>query len=322
MTWALRTIDPAVIRKVVGLARHVWPVDLLHGAFFLLMVVMTSLVGPQLPHHLEWLVGDLLVLGAIGFVAVRSGGDAVRDGFVRLFLGAVLIPVAFTQVGLVLVAMDPRDRAPDLAAVDRWIFGDPSWLERSESWATPLVVELLQWAFTAYLPLPVVAMAVLLFGAEPALRRRATTVLAAVFYLSYIGYILVPASGPNIHNNFGPVFPSHVSPRPLFRFDDDLPGLLWAEELRALMFRIEAAKFDCFPSGHTAIAVVSAGIVHRIHRGWAIPFHIVAAGITVATIMLRYHYVIDVVIGLLLAAGGILCLGRRSEGRAAGVQAR
>ena len=68
------------------------------------------------------------------------------------------------------------------------------------------------------------------------------------------------------------------------------------------MFAVELTKKDCFPSGHVAVAIVCWILARRIHRPLGFVFGVVAAGVILSTVYLRYHYVVDVIAGALLAA--------------------
>ena len=64
---------------------------------------------------------------------------------------------------------------------------------------------------------------------------------------------------------------------------------------------LEKTKFDVFPSGHTMIAVVVMIVAFQRARDafwWLLP---VAVCLVVSTVYCRYHYVVDVIAGALLA---------------------
>jgi membrane-associated phospholipid phosphatase len=69
-----------------------------------------------------------------------------------------------------------------------------------------------------------------------------------------------------------------------------------------MLVRLESTRRDCFPSLHTAITVIVTTFAYK-YRRWMFWFFLpVNIGIIMATIYLRYHYVIDVFAGLALAA--------------------
>jgi membrane-associated phospholipid phosphatase len=69
---------------------------------------------------------------------------------------------------------------------------------------------------------------------------------------------------------------------------------------------LEGVQRDAFPSGHTAIAIVVLAMAARYQRRLFYPLLVITVSLMISTIYLRYHYVIDVIAGVLLA---VLCLG-------------
>ncbi len=67
--------------------------------------------------------------------------------------------------------------------------------------------------------------------------------------------------------------------------------------------RLENTKTDAFPSGHTAVVLTTLYYAwkSREKKLFAVLFPVVAA-LIFSTVYLRYHYVIDVIAGVLLAA--------------------
>jgi membrane-associated phospholipid phosphatase len=61
--------------------------------------------------------------------------------------------------------------------------------------------------------------------------------------------------------------------------------------------------FNCFPSLHVAHSFVSAAACSRVHRGVGLAAAACATLVGVSTLYTKQHYVLDVVAGVLLAAG-------------------
>jgi len=77
---------------------------------------------------------------------------------------------------------------------------------------------------------------------------------------------------------------------------------LWAfHYFQHALDTLEGAQYDCFPSGHVAVVLVGCWIARRISPRVFYAFAAFAACITSSTIYLRYHYVIDVIFGMVLA---------------------
>lgn len=286
------------------------PVDLLQLAFHGLLLVRLILGWGGYDHALVWLAADVASLLVLATIIHFAGRMSLRQaGVLRVVHGAATVPVLFTQVGYGLRARDPYDFAPDLEWVDRQMCFGHNPIEALEALARPWLTELLQWSYALFVALPTCLALLFVWRGTTRFMLRSFFSLLGIIYLSYISYMVVPASGPNIHSNVGEA-PCHVTPQPLYQFEGDLPGLWIAEPLRAWMFAAELTKWDCFPSGHVAVAV--AGLVYgaRLGRRWFFGLAPVCLGIIASTMYLRYHYVVDVVAGAALAGFGVTVLER------------
>jgi hypothetical protein len=98
-------------------------------------------------------------------------------------------------------------------------------------------------------------------------------------------------------------------PRALAAADDlALPGAMRALNLRLLAHG--SVQANTIPSGHAAGAVAVALSVYSAAPGAGLGFLLAAAGITVATVLGRYHYAVDSILGVLVAMACWLALGR------------
>lgn len=154
-------------------------------------------------------------------------------------------------------------------------------------------------AYCSYYLLPVTAAALAWWRGSEAFERAVFAVLL-VFYLTFLGYLLLPASGPRL--------PAADEARVL--------GGGWpSEAVRAFLRAAESTTLDAFPSGHVAIAVVSAACASRlVGRGTAAALWIWAVAVGFSTVYIHVHYAVDVLAGLALA---VLVLGadRTLDGR-------
>ena len=74
------------------------------------------------------------------------------------------------------------------------------------------------------------------------------------------------------------------------------------KRLNVLVLSRLSHKWTTFPSGHAAVAWAAAFAVARVWPAAGMVLGIVAAGVSVGAASGRYHYVIDVLLGLLVAA--------------------
>jgi membrane-associated phospholipid phosphatase len=94
--------------------------------------------------------------------------------------------------------------------------------------------------------------------------------------------------------------------------DEELPGLLLTPILRSLVNEgggIEPGELhpervvnrDCFPSGHTMMTLLTIILAWQCRSAFRIPITIVGLSLIVATVYLRYHYVVDLIAGAAFA---------------------
>ncbi len=199
------------------------------------------------------------------------------------------IVVIFDGLGPLIRAVNPVDKDVHLIAFDRWLTGtDPTvFLER---FATPFLTDVLTFFYSLYYFHPIVLGTLVLLDdrARPVADRdfsRYAFTMVFVFFVSYVGYFLVPAVGPRFTvTHAGPLPRGTVS-----RLIDDTLNTL------------ERNKRDCFPSGHTMVVVAVLLEAARRSRKTFWVFLPFAVGLVAATVYCRYHYVADVLAGLGLA---------------------
>ena len=113
------------------------------------------------------------------------------------------------------------------------------------------------------------------------------------FYLSYLGYLLVPAVGPRFTLQ-------HLQ-------TSGLQAGPFITSLQEILNRLEHNKTDAFPSGHTAIALVSLIYAWKLREKLLFRLLVpVVLALLVSTVYLRYHYVIDVIAGIALAVNDVI----------------
>jgi membrane-associated phospholipid phosphatase len=117
--------------------------------------------------------------------------------------------------------------------------------------------------------------------------------LIALGYLaSYVGYLIVPARGPRFLLN-------HLQHIPL-------QGLWLFRAMQTTLDRLESAHYDCFPSGHTELTILAWWSSQAISKPLFRVYFAYTPLIIFATVYLRYHYTVDVLAGIVLAAVLIL----------------
>ena len=205
----------------------------------------------------------------------------------------VLITATFKELSYLIPLIHPRDFDAELAAIDYRLFGaHPTvWLERF-TW--PAITEVLQIVYVTYYFLPVILGAVLWRKRWFERYKFWVFIVALGFYVSYLGYILVPATGPR--------FLPAIKDAQTF----PLTGVWLFTSLRETLDHAEGITRDCFPSGHTELTLLVLYYARRFHRRTFWLLLPVGSALIFSTVYLRYHYIIDVIAGAATAVIVIL----------------
>ena len=279
---------------------------------FALLVGAAALVGPVYALLLGEARPFLPSLGLGGIVLTlaafaRAGGR--RPRILLAIALAACVPVHYAATGALLRGLASPLWDPRLWALDGrlwgWLLPDGQfslWMDRS-TWMGPLtplgrvLTELFQLSYVSYYlwgyGLLFLLLARYARAPTPDAWTRVRMFLAAwvgAYVLNYVGYVLVPAMGPVWE------FAD--------RFQHPLVGLVATEPLRALIAENQVTP-DCFPSGHTALSWITGLVALRFaprYGRWAL---LAAALITLSTLGLRYHYVVDLLAAIPLVLAGL-----------------
>lgn len=251
-----------------------------------------------------WYIVILLNVALVGFI-LFSTQHVYRyknesNTLLRLARDWYLVPTIlfmYTQTSSIVHPIRQIDFDQTLIAIDRMIFGvDPTiWISQ---FAHPIITEILQIAYSSYYLFFIALFYELYRRKDRSAFYSGGMLVVYGFYLSYIGYLLVPAVGPR--------FTIHE----FFSVDSELPGLFLTPYLRAIidsgggvpsgaMNPLEFVHRDVFPSGHTQLTLVAMYVAFTNHtksRWWLL---VVGSLLIISTVYMRYHYVIDVVAGIL-----------------------
>ena len=267
------------------------PVDVLTSLFAAGLVV-AGLLRMEALEDRRVLLRMIVVAAVPVLVAILRARHPNPSKNLQIFFDYYVIAcivVIFDGLGPLIRAVNPVDRDADLIAFDRWLTGTDPTVALAR-FATPLLTDVLTVFYALYYFHPIVLGTLVIRDdrARPPADRefdRYAFVMVFVFFVSYAGYFLVPAVGPRFTVH-------HAGP---------LPRGAVARAIDETLNTLESNKRDCFPSGHTM--VVTAVLLEAARRSrktfWLfLPF---AAGLVVATVFCRYHYVADVLAGLTLA---------------------
>jgi membrane-associated phospholipid phosphatase len=271
-----------------GLRRLLMPVDGIIIAYLVLLTGITLGSWTRIRHpetYVTFHAVAVAVVFAVAWAHRRFDNRVVR--FVHYWIPVAVLMCSFRELHYLVSEVHPwADRRYDWAlhALDQRLFGDVAGLCRSL--ASRAVADVLFLPYLMFYIVPAIFFAMLHVRGKFAEFRRSASVVFVGWYLSYIGYIVVPAQGPH-HVTDGPRAP-------------ELDGALWAKAIYDALGLMEMEMPDAFPSGHTLVAVLVLWLAWRYVRDWFWVLLPVAVGIVLGTVYLRYHYLIDVVAGFLL----------------------
>lgn len=269
-------------------------------AIILLYTLITLVFWNSIPQR--WLVlgeNALFLSITLGIIIFVSQAQSHRLHTLRRFYVIPFVYPMYLQTFHILPHVRTSLYDSSLAALDRSIFGvDPTaWLGR---FAHPVLTEYLQWCYVAIFFLPSIHAIVLYRGKRFGEFEEFSRLMVFSFFVSYIAYFAFPAVGPR--------FTVHD----FLSIDLELPGVWFAGVLReqvnvgggivpGTLDPAAAVNRDCMPSGHTMMTLVNILLSWRFRSGGRWFFTVIGCSLIVATIYLRYHYAVDVLVGIIFA---------------------
>ncbi len=289
------------------MTRHLNATDVLLILFAAFLSLLSIALGPSVSRG--WLLTGLN-LAAVGYVWLLAlWSRRTRIAPVRWLHDWNAIPVIlffFKEVNSLILSFNRGEDFDWLfIRIDRFFFrvNPTEWLA---GFANPYVTEILQVAYSLFYLFFVVVGLELYLRKGSDLFSRFRFAVTYGFFLSYLGYLLLPAVGPR--------FTLHD----YARIESELPGVVVTPFLRRFVdsgdsipvgasnsVAMASAQRDAFPSGHTMLTLVVIISSFRWRAKSRFAVLLVGALLILGTVYLRYHYVIDVVAGALL---GIACL--------------
>ena len=238
------------------------------------------------------------LLFAVAALALGEGQEGWRY-WLKELLPVPVVPYIFLNLGRLIPLINPNTYDAELEALDRRLLGPET---QAALYAIPLptwFAEVLTLAYSTFFFLAIALVVTLAARRDPFL-PRATAAVIVKFIVSYAGYFVVPAYGPR-----ATVAQERYATLP--------PGLV-GEKVRDLLDHWEKTKTDAFPSGHTMVTLAVLLFARRRVRGLYNAILPVGALLIAATVLLTYHWVVDVLAAPPLLAAA-LAFARAIDGR-------
>jgi membrane-associated phospholipid phosphatase len=263
--------------------------DRLTVLFTVLLLLLSLVFFSSLPSGAWIMLRFTLLLIAVFGIAAYDHHHRGRIAFtLHALLPALIVPVLFDSLGDLIPWIRQRTYDGPLISIDYALFFGHHPTVLLERIIHPSLTTVLQAAYISYYPMAVVLGIVLLSRGKQQEFSEAVFGIVLCYYLSYIGYLLIPAVGPRY--TLASLQTADLQASPL------------VIAVQETLNNLENTKTDAFPSGHTAIALMTVYYaVTKKEKALAALLIPIVTGLAFSTVYLRYHYVIDVLAGAGLA---------------------
>ena len=232
-------------------------------------------------------VGCLMLL-ALSIVAARPGSRPGLRLVDELITPIIVLLVVFETLGYSIPALNTNWLEPTLVRMDSWFFGmtGSEYLERFYS--GPLL-DLMHVFYISFYFVPLSLLIVMYRRGSRAEFQLAVAAIGLTFYTDFLLYYIFPVLGP------------YRNPQIHFTRDIMASGGAITRLLRGFLDHAEIVAYDCFPSGHIAATLVSILLAYRFRLAVRRLYVFLGLMIAISTVYLRYHYVMDLLAGAIVA---------------------
>lgn len=306
-----RSLERSLITDFVAQAReHLTLADIATLTIALFYTILGFVFFDKAPNVVLNLALNILLCIALTALAVNE--DRLTSPPLILLRRFFLLPCIFfmySQAHVYVILVNPHDVDDMLIRFDHNLFGvNPTeWMQQ---FIHPLLTEFFQTCYFLYFWIPLV-LSVEFYarykqrGIDEQQRKERmddfmhySFLLCFTFYCSYLLYFIAPAVGPcfTLHN--------------FATIRQELPGILLADFYRNVVDAgwgtdtttpILSVHRNCMPSGHTMVTIVNVIAAFRFRSKFRYIYAVIGTGIIIGIIYLRYHYVVDMLAGIVCA---------------------
>jgi len=286
------------MNKLKSLVNHLKAFDVVVIIFYIILSLVHVIFRSRIETWLIWImvnVGIIVISFLLAYLESKNNND-FWSGVHYWYIVPVIL-LTFKQLYFMIKPIRVFDYDYLFIAIDRWLFwgADPTHLLFRIS--NPILTELLQIIYGSFYLLPILLGLFLLRKKRFVAMDFAVFVIIYGFYLSYLGYFILPGIGPRFTlHDFNSI-------------NEQLPGLLLTNFLRELVNAgesipagtvnpAEVVQRDIFPSGHTMMTLIVMFLSVRLKSRSRYFFLPVGALLIFSTVYLWYHYVVDLIGGL------------------------
>lgn len=270
--------------------------DVYIGSTLVVCTLLAIAYYPFVANAYSVISQDLLIALVVStLIVVNALIDLPLAKLLRRFYVIPIIWMLYDQVHVLVPAVNSNIVDTFLIQIDRTLFGvDPTiWLSQ---FSNRFLTEYLQICYFSFYILPIMQGIELWKRGDLAKLDEFLRAIVFCYMISYLAYFFLPAVGPRFT---------------LHRFDQldyELPGVFFTSALRNLVSvgggipqgsadPMMVVNRDCMPSGHTMLTLVNIILAFRLSSRLRWFFVIVGGSLIFSTVYLRYHYVVDVLVG-------------------------
>lgn len=283
--------------RIKSFIKNLKAFDLVLIVFYLYLTALHIIFYERIEHTTDWIIINFSLIAFtffLSFMETKSFGKFWV--IVHYWYIAPVILLTFRQLHFMIKPIRPHDFDQLFIQIDRWMFFGYDPTHVLFQIANPVFTEILQIVYGIFYLLPIILCLTLLKDKRFVAVDYALFSVIYGFYLSYLGYFLLPGIGPRFTlHDFATI-------------NDTLPGLWLTNFLREVVNTGEGIPFgtpnpadvvqrDVFPSGHTMITLIVMYLSVKL-KSRSRYFFIPAGSLLIfATVYLWYHYVIDLIGG-------------------------
>lgn len=271
--------------------------DVVVIGFSIFLITLHIIFHSRIQDSGTWILINLaIIFFAFAISYLESLNNQKIWRIIHYWYIAPIILITFRQLFFMIKPIRVQDYDYLFIEIDRWIFGsDPTHF--LYQFSSPLLTEILQIVYGLFYLLPIIlGLSLLRKDRYVALDFALFSVIYG-FYLSYLGYFLLPGIGPRFTlHDFNTI-------------NQTLPGLYFTNYLRDMTNSAEGipagtlnpaavVQRDVFPSGHTMITLIVMYLSVRLRSRSRYFFIPIGSLLIFSTVYLWYHYVIDLIGGL------------------------
>lgn len=239
-------------------------------------------LGPASPDALLYLG---LLLGGLALVAAGPALASDIGGKLRLAFYPVALVAAYLNMGHALARMGAPLRDDALLRLDRLLVGTtPGRL--LQPLVHPALTDVLSLCYGLFIPYLATSL-VWYFLQDLPVARRFFAGLLGLYFVGFLGNLLVPARGPYVA--LAGLFTVPLGGGPITKAN-------------ATLVALGSSHVDAFPSLHCAASAFILAFDHRHSRRRFRLFLVPVVGLWLSTLYLRFHYLVDLLAGFALAA--------------------